>query len=243
MRVLMIAPEPVLSPRGTPISVANRCRALSALGHEVDLVTYPIGEDFEAPGLRILRAPGIPGLGRVRIGPSVAKLPLDTLVFLRAAVQLMRRRYDVIHTHEEAGAFGWWAHRLTRIPHLHDMHNDLAMVLTNYGISERHPLTRFASWLERRIVRSAAVVIVVFPELANLVEKYAPGRPVHLIHNVPSTSPRIRSSRLSCVGRGRSMVSRWSSIQAPSSHTRGSRCSSRRSPGCPRRLTGSGRAL
>jgi glycosyltransferase involved in cell wall biosynthesis len=189
MRILMIAPEPVLSPRGTPISVSNRCRALSALGHEVDLITYPIGDDFDVPGLRILRAPRIPGIRRVKIGPSAAKLPLDTAVFARAALQLLRRRYDVIHTHEEAGAFGWWAHRLARTPHLHDMHNDLAMVLTNYGMRERHPLVRFASWLEKRIVRSAEAVIVIFPELGTMVEKYAPGQRVQLIHNVPLDPP------------------------------------------------------
>lgn len=38
MRVLMIAPEPVFRPRGTPFSVRDRCRALSELGHQVDLL-------------------------------------------------------------------------------------------------------------------------------------------------------------------------------------------------------------
>ncbi len=37
MRILMVSPHPVYSPRGTPISVLNRCRALAELGHEVDL--------------------------------------------------------------------------------------------------------------------------------------------------------------------------------------------------------------
>ena len=47
-------PHPVYSPRGTPISVLNRCRALAELGHEVDLVTYPMGEDVPVPGLHYL---------------------------------------------------------------------------------------------------------------------------------------------------------------------------------------------
>jgi len=189
MRILMVAPEPVFSPRGTPISVTNRCRALCALGHEVDLVTYHLGEDVDIAGLRIFRAPRLPGIRKVKIGPSLAKVPLDVAVFVKTVAQLLRRRYDVIHTHEEAGAFGWWLHRLARTPHLHDMHNDLGMVLTNFGLSQRHPLTRFAGFLERRIVRSARAVIVIFPELGDMVVRHAPWHRPHLIHNIPLEGP------------------------------------------------------
>ena len=37
MKILMIAPEPFFEPRGTPFSEYYRIRALSALGHEIDL--------------------------------------------------------------------------------------------------------------------------------------------------------------------------------------------------------------
>ena len=53
MRILMIAPEPFFEPRGTPFSEFHRIRALTALGHQVDLVTYPFGEDVSMPGLRV----------------------------------------------------------------------------------------------------------------------------------------------------------------------------------------------
>ena len=63
MRVLMVSPHPVYSPRGTPISVFNRCLALCALDHQVDLVTYPVGEDRQVEGLRYLERP-CPASGR-----------------------------------------------------------------------------------------------------------------------------------------------------------------------------------
>jgi hypothetical protein len=69
MRVLMVSPHPVYSPRGTPISVFNRCLALCALGHEIDLVTYPVGQDREVAGLRYVRA-NVPGVRSVPVGPS-----------------------------------------------------------------------------------------------------------------------------------------------------------------------------
>ena len=83
MRVLMVSPHPVYSPRGTPISVFNRCQALCALGHQVDLVTYPVGEDLPVEGLRYLRAT-LPGVHKVAVGPSFAKFFLNGATTVRA---------------------------------------------------------------------------------------------------------------------------------------------------------------
>ena len=49
MRILMIAPEPFFEPRGTPFSEFHRIRAMTDLGHQVDLVTYPFGRDVSMP--------------------------------------------------------------------------------------------------------------------------------------------------------------------------------------------------
>ena len=84
MRILMIAPEPFFEPRGTPFSEFHRIRALTTLGHQVDLVTYPFGSDVSMPGLRVIRALRPPFVHRVKIGPSLAKLPLDALLALTA---------------------------------------------------------------------------------------------------------------------------------------------------------------
>ena len=78
----MLAPEPFFEPRGTPFSEFHRIKALSELGHSIDLVTYPFGADVSLPNLRIIRSPKPPFISRVRIGPSAAKLVLD--VYLAA---------------------------------------------------------------------------------------------------------------------------------------------------------------
>ncbi len=51
----MLAPEPFFEPRGTPFSEYHRIKALTELGHSVDLVTYPFGADVSLPNLRIIR--------------------------------------------------------------------------------------------------------------------------------------------------------------------------------------------
>ena len=185
MRILMVSPHPVYSPRGTPISVLNRCRALAELGHEVDLVTYPIGEDVPVPGLKYMRA-RVPGIKTVAVGLSWRKVPLDLAVFAKAswAIVMHRRRYQVLHTHEEAGILGLLA-RAVRVPHVYDMGNELAVVARNYGLGDRHPITMLAAWAERRIVRSSDVVIAHFPTIRTSVSAWAPAVPVEVVFNVP----------------------------------------------------------
>src|SRR5215831_21223343 len=106
MRILMIAPEPFFEPRGTPFSEFHRIRALTALGHQVDLVTYPFGSDVSMPGLRVFRAMRPPFVRRAKIGPSLAKVPLDFSLTLTAIRRMMSGRYDAVHSHEEAGLIG-----------------------------------------------------------------------------------------------------------------------------------------
>src|SRR5205823_717097 len=104
MHILMIAPEPFFEPRGTPFSEFHRIRALTALGHEVDLVTYPFGGDVSMAGLRIFRCLRPPFMRGVGIGPSLVKVPLDALLALTVVRRALTRRYDAIHSHEEGAA-------------------------------------------------------------------------------------------------------------------------------------------
>src|SRR4026208_20389 len=117
----MIAPEPFLEPRGTPFSEFHRIRALIDLGHQVDLVTYPFGDDVTMPGLRIFRCLRPPFVRRVRIGPSLATVQLAILLPLPAIRRAVAGGSDAVHSHEEAGAIGVVLAALARRPHLYDM--------------------------------------------------------------------------------------------------------------------------
>ena len=69
MKILMVSPQPFFEPRGTPISVYQRLEALSALGHEIDLLTYHVGKDVELSNVRMHRVPKIGFIQHVRVGP------------------------------------------------------------------------------------------------------------------------------------------------------------------------------
>ncbi len=184
MRILMIAPEPFLEPRGTPFSVYHRAKALITLGYEVDLVTYPIGKPVRLSGLRIYRAPALPFIHKVKIGPSFAKLPLDLSLFLTAIWRLCSGRYHYIHTHEEAGLMGVLLASLFNCKHLYDMHSDLSQQMSNFAFTKNQLLICCISFVQAFIVRRADVIIAICPDLEQAVTKIAPAKPVFMIENV-----------------------------------------------------------
>ncbi len=184
MRILMIAPEPFLEARGTPFSVYHRAKALVTLGYEVDLVTYPIGKDVTLPGLRVFRAPSVPFIRKVKIGPSLAKVPLDVLLFGTAFWRLCLRRYAILHTHEEAGLMGVLLAALFGCKHLYDMHSDLSQQMSNFAFTKSTLLIRWVELLQKLIVRRADAVIAICPDLEATVKRMAPNKPVSMIENV-----------------------------------------------------------
>lgn len=170
MRVLMVAPEPFREPRGTPISIFQRLHGLSELGHEVDLVTYPVGEDVDIPGVRINRTLRPPFIRQVKIGPSLAKLFLDFLLVWKAVVMLSRTRYDVIHSHEEAAFFCAILGALFRVRHVYDMHSSLPHQMMNFGYKRHSPAVMLFGLLEKLTVRSCDAVITIGTDLEKHVE-------------------------------------------------------------------------
>jgi glycosyltransferase involved in cell wall biosynthesis len=185
MRILMIAPEPFFQPRGTPFSEYYRTRAFTELGHQVDMVTYPIGSDVSMPGLRLFRAARVPGIRAIKIGPSLAKIPLDMMVFLSAVRRLLTTRYDLMDCHEEAGLMGIVLSRLFRIPTIYDMHSSLPEQLSNFRFSRSRLLKYVFDISERWTIRGSKAVIVICPHLEEVVAGVDPERPTFLIENSP----------------------------------------------------------
>jgi glycosyltransferase involved in cell wall biosynthesis len=212
MKILMLAPEPFFQPRGTPISVYFRLRALSDLGHEVDLVTYHLGEDKLFPGLKIYRTPKLFFIRKIKIGPSLAKLPLDFLLFCRAAGRLIRKRYDLVFSHEEGAFLGVVLSKLWKEPHLYDMHSSLPQQLENFNFSRSRILKAVFNRMERFILKNSRSIIVICRDLQNQVERGGFGDKAVLIENfLDFPSPRyseqaVREKRRALAPRGEKIV-------------------------------------
>lgn len=183
----MIAPEPFFEPRGTPFSEYHRIRALIDLGHTVDLVTYPFGRDVTMPGLRLFRCARPPLIHDVRIGPSLAKIPLDLTLAFTAIRRAAADRYDAVHSHEEGSIIGVLLALALGVPHLYDMHSSLPQQLTNFDFTKSRLLRSLFASMERFVVRRSNVVVVICPHLAKLVSDIEPSVPSVLIENAPGS--------------------------------------------------------
>ncbi|MCI0447330.1 glycosyltransferase family 4 protein [bacterium] len=185
MKILMIAPEPFFEPRGTPFSEYFRIKALSELGHEIDLTTYPIGKDVEIPKLRIFRSMKVPFIHKVKVGPSIQKLFLDFFLFFTVLKLLFKNRYDAIHTHEEACFFGAVLSKLWRIPHVYDMHSSLAQQFINFNVTDSPFIHRILRFFEKRALLSSDAIIAICPYLGEHVRESGVTRKVFVIENTP----------------------------------------------------------
>ena len=103
---MLLAPQPFFEIRGTPINISQLARALGRAGHQVDILTYPLGKNIKIANTTIYRLPKIPGIIHIPVGPSYIKIPLDILLFLKALIRGLTEKYDVIHAVEESAFFG-----------------------------------------------------------------------------------------------------------------------------------------
>lgn len=220
MNILMIAPEPFFEPRGTPFSEYFRIRALAALGHRVDLVTYPFGEDRKIPGLRIIRSWRPPGIRAVKTGPSGAKLVLDFFLFLKVLGRMFAGKYDLVHSHEEGNIMGVVFQKLTRTPHLYDMHSSLVQQMANFQFSRSRLVIGFFRAVERISLRNAASVIVICRSLYDHAAGVTAASKLTLIENFLDDRPacsdedRVRRLRESFAAGDRTIVMYTGTLEA-----------------------------
>ena len=124
MRILLIAPHPFLEWRGSPIRVGHTAAMLAGLGHEVDLLTLPLGRPVALHGVRVLRVGNPLRIRRVPIGPSWRKLSFDLILALAARRLAAAASYDVYHCVEESAGVGWALSRRHGGHFVHERHSD-----------------------------------------------------------------------------------------------------------------------
>jgi len=189
LRVLFLAPQPFFEVRGTPLAVLHMTRALASLGHEVDLLTFPQGQDEPVEGVRHLRSPRLP-VGRVKAGPSLAKMALDVPFLVEAAWRLRTGGYDVVHAVEEAAHLIAPFARWFEVPLVMDVDSSIPDQLRYSGFATRGPLLWLAEGLERHALEHSAAAVTVCASLTESVRGRAPRLPVFQVEDPPLVDPR-----------------------------------------------------
>lgn len=183
-KVLLISPQPFFQWRGSPIRVGFNVRALAENGYQVDLLTLPIGERIDIPGVSIVRVPNIGGFQNIPIGPSLPKAFFDLLLLLYGLRMAFRNNYTVIHGVEEAGAIARLIARVTGCRYIYEKHSDPSSYEKGWF---RNRLMALYRRVEMFAARGADAIICTGSGLAEQAAKMAPDIPVHHIFDIPSS--------------------------------------------------------
>jgi Glycosyl transferases group 1 len=113
MKILVVYPTPFFS----SLSLNNYTRLLSILdaGNEVDLITFPEGEDFKHPGLNIYRCPRKPLFSGLENGQYLKIFVYTIRIFFKVFF-LRKSKYDAIYTSGTMTPFLWVSKYFTSTP-------------------------------------------------------------------------------------------------------------------------------
>ena len=179
MNILLLAPQPFYTERGTPIAVNLLLRALSERGDRVDLLTYHEGADVSHSNVSIHRIRQPMFASRVPPGFSLKKVLCDLAMAPRAADLVKAGRHDVVHAVEESVFIAMRLRRAFGVPYIYDM--DSAMV---QQMTDKNPLFSlvgpFLRRAERAAIRGACAAVPMCDALAEMARQSGAARVVTL---------------------------------------------------------------
>jgi len=197
-KVLFICSQPFFQWRGSPIRVGFNVQALAELGFEVDVLTLPVGEDRDIPGVRIVRAPNPLRVRHVPIGPSLVKVVFDAILFFMALAMTLRRRYAVVHCVEDTGAMGVFVSRIRRSRFVFEKHSDPSSY--RRGFLRNLVLALYAK-VEQFTALRADAVIGTGEGLVQQVRDMRVRKPVHHIFDIPSSLTEASAANTTAIRR------------------------------------------
>jgi len=194
VRILMLAPHPFFQARGTPIAVRTVLEFLSGRGHEVDVLTFPEGQDLDLPNCRVYRVRPLPKIRNVRPGFSLKKVAYDFLLLTESLRMIRRRRYHAIHAVEEAAFIAAMLRKVSGIPYVYDMDSSLPEQMV-----ERFPGMRFVFGalraMEGLAVRQSLGVLTVCSSLEDVVRHHDPRKVVGRVEDSTLLAPSTANGR------------------------------------------------
>jgi len=158
-RILLIVPQPFYSDRGSPIAIREVISGYLDLGHRVDVVTFPLGQDIAAANLRFFRSGNPLRIRSVPIGFSLRKVALDVMLSFVVRERLRAASYDVVHAVEEAAFLAAYFAPRFGVPVIYDMHSRLTEGLRGLpGLGSR-PMLRLGKASEQWLFRNVNVIV------------------------------------------------------------------------------------
>lgn len=178
MRILVVAPTPFFSDRGTHIRILEEALALEKLGHEITIATYHIGKDIhreidtKIDVRRILRL--LFWYKKTEAGPDWQKVILDLMLIRKTFFLARAKRPDIIHGHLHEGVLiGWIVQKFLfwrKMKLVADFHGSLTKEMLSHGYLKRG-LKIIFQLLEKFINKRGDFAIASSWEMAEEIKK------------------------------------------------------------------------
>lgn len=179
LKILLIAPQPFFTIRGTPLAVRELAFTLIKFGHRVDILTFHLGEDLA--GLNIYRTRFLSKIIKsIPPGFSFKKLILDVVLLPKAVFLILKNRYNVVHCVEESAYFISWFKWIKPFLFVYDMDSDIPKQLAESGKIKSWFILRFVKELEKFAVKCADAVVTICPVFTDRIKQ----KPVFQIEDV-----------------------------------------------------------
>lgn len=196
LKVLFLAPQPYFRLRGICLAEQICLEVLSGQGLEVDVITFPFGEDpAPLPGVRILRIPSLPGIPDVPIGPSVAKILMDLWSLPWLFARLCRGGYRFVHACEESVFLAALLRPFFGFRLIYDMDDVLSLRLARSGFLRCGPLGWGVAALERWVLRGADVVVTNSRETTRFARRCRAADGIVFYDHAPSLPSSLSGRR------------------------------------------------
>lgn len=145
MRILVVAPTPFFSDRGTHIRILEEALALEKIGHKITIVTYHIGKEIDRKIDTKIDVRRIRRLlfwyNKLEAGPDWQKIILDLMLIRKTFYLARTQKPDIIHGHLHEGVIiGWIVQKILfwrEMKLVADFHGSLTREMLSHGYLKR----------------------------------------------------------------------------------------------------------
>lgn len=208
-RILVIAPTPFFSDRGTHIRILEEALALEKRGHVLTIATYHIGKEINQEIKTKIDVRRIRRLlfwyKKLEAGPDWQKILLD-IMLIRKAFHLARtQKPDIIHAHLHEGVLiGWLIQKLLfwrNIKLVADFHGSLTKEMISHSYLRGGILKSIFKSLEKFIDNLGNYVIASSQENAVEIDEIRKDKKIKIVldgvnlDNYKNLSTRIEAKK------------------------------------------------
>jgi glycosyltransferase involved in cell wall biosynthesis len=178
VKILMIAPTPFFSHRGTHIRILEEARALERLGHKIMIVTYHNGDDitdFIDTNIDVRRIRRwLFWYKKTEAGPDWQKVLLNIFLIVKSFNMIRSWKPDVVHSHLHEGILIGRLMQILffgrKLPLVSDFHGSLVGEMRSHGYLGVPPIGTIFRSLEKWISSMGDVAVVSGEENVATIE-------------------------------------------------------------------------